>query len=176
MRQSQQTIGDLLLSLEPVARQVGGIGHGTLIGRIIGVMQTVFGVGHDLPGINPGAIGGVVVRLQAVPGGQFDVGHHEIELETPLVTMLDPQTVVLVAIKTRQQGLFEGVHDLTLGGVADIRFLKGQHARGVLLGVPAAVDQLLGLVGITTQQHCALAVPILSQQITHRAAAASGTA
>jgi hypothetical protein len=34
-----------------------------------------------------------------VPGGQFDVGHHKIEFQTPLIAMLDPQTVVLIAIE-----------------------------------------------------------------------------
>ncbi len=62
-------------------------------------MQAVFGVGHDLPGVNPGTICGIVIGLQPVPGGQFDVGHHEIEFQTPLVAVLDPQTVVLVAVE-----------------------------------------------------------------------------
>jgi hypothetical protein len=62
-------------------------------------MQAMFGVGDNLPGVDTRAVSGVVVRLQAMPGGQFDVGHHEIEFQTPLVTMLDPQTVVLVAIE-----------------------------------------------------------------------------
>jgi hypothetical protein len=60
----------------------------------------MFGVGHDLPGINPGAISGVVIRLQAVASSQLDVGHHKIEFQTPLIAMLDPKTVVLVAIET----------------------------------------------------------------------------
>ncbi|MFC0339150.1 hypothetical protein [Kushneria avicenniae] len=62
-------------------------------------MKAIFGIGDDFPSVNPRAISGGVIGLQTVAGSQFDVGHHKIELQTPLVTVLDPQTVVLVTIE-----------------------------------------------------------------------------
>nr|WP_299262106.1 hypothetical protein [uncultured Kushneria sp.] len=63
-------------------------------------MKAIFGVGDDFPGVDPGTVSRGVIRLQTMASGQLDVGHYKIQLQTPLVTVLDPQTVVLIAIKT----------------------------------------------------------------------------
>ncbi|WP_425531484.1 hypothetical protein, partial [Chromohalobacter japonicus] len=61
-------------------------------------MQAVTLVRHGLPRIDAGPVGPVVVRLQPLPRGQLGVRDDEVELQPPLVAVLDPQAVVLIGI------------------------------------------------------------------------------
>lgn len=132
-------------------------------------MEAIPGIRQRLPGIDAGPIGAVIVRLQPLAGGQLGVGDDEVQLYPALVAVFDPQAVVLVGIEAGHQGALKIVHDgvFTLGG--HVVLSKAQNAAGVLLGVPAGVDQLPRLLGVAAQHRRPLAVAILAQQVPRRA-------
>ena len=80
-------------------------------------MQPQSAVHYGLPGIDARPVGAIVVRLQAFPGQQFSVGDQEIQLQPPLVLVLNPQHAVLVFIESGHQNPLEARHQLfTLAG------------------------------------------------------------
>jgi len=75
------------------------------------------GVNEGLPRIDARTVGLIKIRLQPLPGQQFGVRDEEIQLQTPLVPVLNPQDAVLVFIKTGHQNPLEALHQLlTLAG------------------------------------------------------------
>jgi hypothetical protein len=78
--QGQQAVGDLALRLLFVARQVRRCREGPLVGRVVGVVQGIAVVRERLPGVHAGPVGPIVVRLQALAGGQLGVGDDEVQL------------------------------------------------------------------------------------------------
>jgi len=70
--------------------------------RIVRVCQAALGVHGRLPSINPRPIGGVVVRLQPLPGLELHIRHDEVELQSVFVGVLNPQAVVLIGFQARQ--------------------------------------------------------------------------
>lgn len=159
----------MALSLELVSRQVGWVCEGPLIGGIIGVMEAIPSIRQRLPGIDTRAVSAVVIRLQPLAGGQLGVGDDEIQLHPALIAVFDPKAVVLVGIEAGHQSALKIIHDgiFTLGG--HVVFGKAQNTAGVLLGIPAGVDQLPRLLGVAAQHRRPLAVPILAQQVPRRA-------
>lgn len=148
-----------------VTGQVRRRGEGPLVGRVVGVVKVVFGVRHCLPGIDTGPVGAVVIRLQALPGGQLGIGDDEVQLNAPLVAVFDPQAVVLVGIEAGHQGALKIVHDGPLALVGHGLLGKAQNATGVPLGIPAGVDQLARLLRVAAQHRRPLPVAVAAQQV-----------
>ena len=73
---------------------------------------------HDgLPGINARTVGAVVIRLETPAGQQLRVRDQEVQLQPPLVPVLNPQHAVLVFIESGHQNPLEARHQLfTLAG------------------------------------------------------------
>lgn len=128
-------------------------------------MKIVFGVRHRLPGIDAGTVGAVVIRLQALSGGQLGVGDDEVQLNAPLVAVFDPQAVVLVGIEAGHQGALKIVHNGPLALVGHGLLGKAQNTAGVPLGVPAGVDQLPRLLRVAAQHRSPLTVAVAAQQV-----------
>jgi len=61
-------------------------------------VQLESGIGDDLPGIDPGLVGLVVVGLEPLAGGQLHVRHHEVQLKTALVLVFHPEAPVLIGV------------------------------------------------------------------------------
>lgn len=137
-------------------------------------MEVVASVRHGLPGIDARPVGPVVIRLKTLAAGQLDIGNHEVQLYAAFVGVFDPEAVVLIGIETGHQRLLEGIHDLALGFLADLALLEGQYARGVALGVLAAVNQRLGLLRGSTEHPSVLTVIVPAQQVPDRPRACSG--
>uniref|UniRef100_UPI003879FD64 hypothetical protein n=1 Tax=Enterobacteriaceae TaxID=543 RepID=UPI003879FD64 len=73
---------------------------------------------HDgLPGINARTVGAVVIRLETPAGQQLRVRDQEVQLQSPLVLVLNPQHAVLVFIESGHQNPLKARHQLfTLAG------------------------------------------------------------
>ena len=127
---------------------------------------------HDgLPGINAWTVGAVVIRLETPAGQQLRVRDQEIQLQPPLVPVLNPQHAVLVFIESGHQNPLEASHQLfTLPG-RQVLFGKGQDAGGVLFGVGRGVDKLPDFLRLPLQNAGAVALPVFAQQIIHRTCA-----
>lgn len=135
LRQLQQAVGDGSGGLLLVRRQVPRLHQCLPVGRIIGVVKTVLGVGHGLPCVNPVFINAVVIGLEPLAGRQLHIRDQEIQLKPSLVPMFNPQGRVLVSLKAREQGFLEPVHQLALRLRRQVPLGKAQAAAGVLLGV-----------------------------------------
>ena len=80
------------------------------------------------PGINTLDFSCMVVRLQTLTSGQFDVGYHEVEFKPAFVAVFDPQAVVLIEIQPYKQAGFKTVHQRLLLGLVYVAFFKTQTA------------------------------------------------
>ena len=158
--EGQQPVRDLLRRLLPLWRQVTRRHKGPPAGRVLGVCKAQLGALHSRPGIHPALIGRRVVRLEPLPASQLQVGDDEIQLQPALVLVLNPQAAVLPGLKAGQEGPLEAVHEgpLLIGRKIGLR--ERQHAAGVLLGVPAGVDQCGHLVRVAAQQGSALPLAV----------------
>ena len=68
---------------------------------------------HDgLPGINARTGGAVVIRLETPAGQQLRVRDQEVQLQPPLILVLNPQHAVLVFIESGHQNPFKARHQL----------------------------------------------------------------
>lgn len=114
LRQLQQAVGYGSGGLLLVRRQVARLHQCLPVGRIIGVVKAVLGVGHGLPSVNPVFINAVVIGLESLAGRQLHVRDQKIQLKPAFVPMLNPQSRVLVSLKTWEQGFLETVHQLAL--------------------------------------------------------------
>jgi hypothetical protein len=68
---------------------------------------------HDgLPGIDARSVGAVVIRLEPLACEQLRVRDQEVELQPPLVLVLNPQHAVLVFIESGHQNPLKARHQL----------------------------------------------------------------
>ncbi|WP_434547505.1 hypothetical protein [Pantoea stewartii] len=80
-------------------------------------MQPQPAVHNGLPGIDARTVGAVVIRLEPFASQQLRVRDKEIQLQPPLVLVLNPQHAVLVFIESGHQNPLEARHQLfTLAG------------------------------------------------------------
>ena len=80
-------------------------------------MQPQSAVHYGLPGIDARTVGAVVIRLETPAGQQLRVRDQEVQLQPPLVLVLNPQHAVLVFIESGHQNPLEARHQLfTLPG------------------------------------------------------------
>lgn len=90
LRLSQQPCGDGLSRCLPFPGQVAGRHHGlSSLGRVR-VCQAPSVALDGRPSIDSQTVGGVVVGLEPLAAGQLDVRYQKVELDTALVSMLDP--------------------------------------------------------------------------------------
>ena len=75
-------------------------------------MQPQPAVHYGLPGIDARTVGAVVKRLQPFAGQQLRVRDQEVQLQSPLVPVLNPQHAVLVFIESGHQNPLETRHQL----------------------------------------------------------------
>ncbi|KNX28300.1 hypothetical protein AEX44_21040, partial [Salmonella enterica subsp. enterica serovar Heidelberg] len=68
--------------------------------RRVRVMQPQPAVHDGLPGINARTVGAVVIRLETLAGQQLRVRDQEVQLQPPLILVLNPQHAVLVFIES----------------------------------------------------------------------------
>ncbi|MDQ1758105.1 hypothetical protein ACSSQN_027445 [Raoultella planticola] len=80
-------------------------------------MQPQTAVHDGLPGINARTVGAVIVWLEPFAGQQLRVRDQEVQLQPPLVPVLNPQHAVLVFIESGHQNPLEARHQrFTLPG------------------------------------------------------------
>ncbi|OEH07470.1 hypothetical protein AN693_0225505 [Enterobacter kobei] len=75
-------------------------------------MQPQPAVHYGLPGIDARTIGPVVIRLETPAGQQLRVRNQEVQLQPPLVPVLNPQHAVLVFIESGHQNPLKARHQL----------------------------------------------------------------
>ncbi|MGE9501663.1 hypothetical protein ACQP3D_24965, partial [Escherichia coli] len=66
-------------------------------------MQPQPAVHYGLPGINARTVGPVVIRLEPFAGQQLHIRDQEVQLQPPLVPVLNPQHAILVFIESGHQ-------------------------------------------------------------------------
>ena len=136
-------------------------------------MYSQTAVHYGLPGIDARTIGAVVIRLEPFAGQQLRVRDDEVQLQPPLVLVLNPQHAVLIFVEPGHQNPLEARHQFfTLAG-RQILFRKGQDAGGVLFGVGRGVNKLPDFLRLPLQNAGAVALPVFTQQIIHRTGAAA---
>jgi len=80
-------------------------------------VQPQSAVHYGLPGVDARAIGAVVIRLEPFAGQQLRVRDQEIQLQPPLVLVLNPQHAVLIFVESGHQNPLKARHQLfTLAG------------------------------------------------------------
>ncbi|MFQ8359866.1 hypothetical protein ACLRC5_24040 [Enterobacter cloacae complex sp. 2024EL-00786] len=75
-------------------------------------MQSQPAVHDSLPGVDARPVGAVVIRLETPAGQQLRVRDQKIQLQSPLIPVLNPQHAVLVFIESGHQNLLKARHQL----------------------------------------------------------------
>ncbi len=82
--------------------------------------------------------------------------------------MLNPQYRILIRIQARQKRTLKTVHEFVFYLCRQISLCKGQHARGIFLGISATINQRHNLLRIPSKQFGINPSPILTQQVINR--------
>ncbi|MFV6548778.1 hypothetical protein ACNPHC_26315 [Klebsiella pneumoniae] len=73
-------------------------------------MQPQRAVHYGLPGIDARTVGAIVIWLEPFAGQQLRVRDEEVQLQPPLVLVLNPQHAVLVFVEPGHQNPFKARH------------------------------------------------------------------
>jgi hypothetical protein len=149
-------------------RQCGRRDQRPAVLRRVGVVQAKPAVYNGLPGIYPGPVGAVVIRLQAFSRQQLGVRDQEIQLQPPLILVFNPQHAVLIFIKPGHQNALKARHQRFPLSGCQVLLGERQHTGGVFLGVWRGVNQLTDFFRLALQYGGAVALPVFAQQIIHR--------
>ena len=145
---------------DPRMRLVAALGTGrgfNCVAHLLGTLQLhridpAVALVHQ---VAQAVIGILIARrcdVEAAPGGQLQARCAEVQLDTILVAVTDPEHVILLTVQPGKSQFLEGVHHLSLLGFAR-RVLGGKadHARAVGPLVTAGIDQRLGAAWIAAQ-------------------------